>query len=466
MSDVNTPSDEYKAQAELWALPRALMGGTRAMRKAGVKYLPKEAAESADAYQSRVNRSTLFNGFKKTVKDMTGKVFSKPVTFEDDVDPQLVAWAEDIDNAGRHINVFACDVFRDTMQTGFSGLLTDMPPANPGETLAQEQAAGRRPYICHIKAEDIIGWQYEVIAGKVVLTQLRIREVAKEKDGEFGEICVPQVRVLYRGRWEIWREATQGADKGKWVLWRSGESSIKDKITFAPVYFARNGVMTSDLPLDELADLNVAHWQSQSDQRNILHVARVPILFMSGFAEDDTVEIGASKAVRTSNADADMKYVEHNGAAIEAGDKDLSNLEFQMQTMGLQLLAKTEGPDTATGEVRADQKENSPLAMMATALQDALEQSFGFMAEFAGLNFKAGGSIVVNKDFGIQLGAATLDNLLNMVNSGQISKETFWAELQRRGVLSDSFDPEVEKDRLASEAPALDSKGMPLDGGK
>jgi hypothetical protein len=34
-------------------------------------------------------------------------------------------------------------------------------------------------------------------------------------------------------------------------------------------------------PLRDLAYLNVKHWQSQSDQDTILHVARVPILAIS-----------------------------------------------------------------------------------------------------------------------------------------------------------------------------------------
>ena len=39
------------------------------------------------------------------------------------------------------------------------------------------------------------------------------------------------------------------------------------------------GFMTAHPPLMDLAWLNLAHWQSASDQRHILHVARVPILF-------------------------------------------------------------------------------------------------------------------------------------------------------------------------------------------
>lgn len=475
MADVNTPTEEYVRHAEMWKLPRTLMGGTKAMRAAGRTYLPQEAKESDEAYKARVARSTLFNGFRKTVKDMTGKVFTKNIVLKPDVPSQIVGYAENIDLAGRHLNVFARDVFFDTLQPGIGYILTEMPAplaqgtGRAGEvTMADEQAAGRRPYLIFIKAEDLIGWQSTIINGVVTLTQARIREVANVPDGLFATKCVPQVRVLTPGAWEIWREATEGADKGKWVKVSGGETSLT-VIPLAPVYTNRTGFMTGEPPLEDLADLNVAHWQSQSDQRNILHVARVPILFMAGFNEDDNIEVGASSAVRSSNADSKMEYVEHSGQAIDSGDKDLKNLEFQMQTQGLQLLVPQPGGKTATGEVHDDIKENSQLAMMAGALGDAIEQSFGFMALYMKLPEIKGGSVVVNTDFGISASAALdIPNIIAAKNAGIYDLQTTIDEFKRRGFTSEDVDVEVLKARVAEEAPVLDTgagKGMNLDGG-
>lgn len=475
MADVNTPTEEYVRHAEMWKLPRTLMGGTKAMRAAGRVYLPQEAKESDDAYKARVARSTLFNGFKKTVKDMTGKVFNKPVVLKEDVPAPIVADAENVDLAGRHINVFAKDVFFDAMQTGIGYILTEMPAplaqgtGRAGEvTLKDEQAAGRRPYLIYIKAEDLIGWQSTTINGVVTLTQVRIREVANEPDGPFATKCVPQVRVLTPGAWEIWREATDGADKGKWVKVSEGKTSLT-VIPLAPVYINRTGFMTGEPPLEDLADLNVAHWQSQSDQRNILHVARVPILFMAGFQAEDAIEVGASSAVRSSSPDSKMEYVEHSGNAIGSGDKDLANLEFQMQTQGLQLLVPQPGGKSATGEIHDDVKENSQLAMMANALGDGIEQSFGYMALYRKLPEAKGGSVDVNHDFGIAAGAAmNIPNIIAAKNAGLIDKQTAIEELKKLGLLSDDVDVDVVLDRLATEAPELDAgagKGMNLDGG-
>jgi hypothetical protein len=178
-------------------------------------------------------------------------------------------------------------------------------------------------------------------------------------------------------------------------------------------------------------------------------VARVPILFGAGFGDSTEIVIGASTAIRATNENAKLTFVEHNGSAMAAGDKDLQNLEFQMQNQGLQLLVPQHG-QTATGEIRDDAKEMSPLAMMANALGDALEMALGFMAEYEGLGADTGGSVDVNTDFGI-VGAGDFATLLNAVNQLQISRQTFWAELKRRRILSDDFDPEVEADRIEAQ---------------
>lgn len=471
MSDVTTKSESATEMCDAAKLPRSLMGGTKAMRKAGVTYLPKDEAESADAYNARLGRSTLFNGFRKTVKDMTGKVFRREVQLGSDMDADLKAFAENIDLAGRHLNVFARDVFRDGMVTGGGYIFVDMPQAvkradGKPATIADERQAGIRPYFCFVAVEDVLGWKSENINGVVTLTQFRFKERTTVPDGPFVERPIEQIRVLTPGAWEIWREAANGPDKGKWVKFSSGAFSIK-AIPIAPVYINRTGFMTFEPPLTDLADLNVAHWQSSSDQRNILHVARVPILFGAGFAEDSPIIFGANTMVRTTDTNAKLEFVEHSGQAIEAGRNDLKDLELQMQMQGLLLLVAQPSAKTATGEMRDDEKENSPLAMMAKALQDALEMAFGFAARYMNRPTVKGGSVVVNTDFGVSLDALTLRLLLDSVNSGKLDDQTYLDEMKRRGVLADSVDVETVLDRIANAAPGLDAgagKGMNLNG--
>ncbi|WP_426615245.1 DUF4055 domain-containing protein [Bradyrhizobium sp. McL0616] len=448
MTNVAKPTPEHDRANKLAELPRTLMGGTRAMRAAGERYLPRFASETVANYSARLHRSTSFNAFKKTVADMTGRVFIKPIAIGKDVPEELVGFAENIDLTGRHLNVFARDVFYDCLQTGIGYILTDAPPApvrtdGLTPTVADYQGAGWRPYLVFIPVENLIGWKSTTVDGSETLTQIRIKECVSEPDGDFAEKTVDQIRVIEPARWQTWRKSGQS---GAWEVFAEGPNGL-GKIAIAPVYLNRTGFMTGEPPLQDLADLNVAHWQSQSDQRNILTVARVPILFGTGIEEQVVLEIGASSMVRVSNPDAKLSYVEHTGAAIAAGDKDLQNLQFQMQACGLQLLVPDPGR-TATGEIRDDVKENSTLAYMVAALQDALELSFGFLAEYAGLGDDKGGSLAVNTEFGISGNRFDIQYLTQAVIAGMLDDQTYIDELKRRGALSDAVDTETVLHRI------------------
>jgi len=89
---------------------------------------------------------------------------------------------------------------------------------------------------------------------------------------------------------------------------------------------------------------------------------------------------------------------------------------------------------------------NTPLAMMATALKDALEQAFGFMGMYIGLaRDTQGGSLTVNTDFGISLrGVQDVTALISMVKEKIISRERCILEMKRRGIIADDVDAEAE----------------------
>ena len=450
---VATATNAIMAAEAKRALPRALMGGTMAMRAAATAYLPREVAELHDDYEIRLARTFLFNGYGKTVRDMTGKVLGRPITFGDDAPPEIAdpdtGWQLNVDGTGRDINSFARDVFMDAFD-GVSYILTDMDgPVDGTITKRDEKDMGRRPYWVHIKACQALGIKSANIGGKQVLTQFRYRDDQCE-DGPDGysEKVVPQVRVFTRTdtgvMWQLYRqrEAANGTIAGEWYEYEAGTTTLTE-IAVAPVYTGRTGYFMGEPPLADMAEVNQAHWQSQSDQRNILHIARVPILFGSGIPEDGKpLEIGAKRMVVASDPAARLGYVEHSGAAIGAGREDLKDLEYQMQVMGLELLTPKPGAQSATGAVIDDARANAPLSVMAQGLEDALENALQFMADFA--NLPTGGSIEINKDWAVGLSAADAATILAAKGAGVISTATALRELQRRGIVSADLDADEE----------------------
>lgn len=442
-----------------WALVAALLGGTRAMRAAGQTYLPKWPKEEDAAYRTRLSVSVLFPAYQRTIQTLAGKPFSRPITVGEDVPTRFGPWLKDIDLQGRNLDTFASDVLQTALGYGLAGILIDYPPALGVRTQAQEQAAGLRPYWVEVKPQQILGWRAARINGFWQLLQLRLAEVVEEPDGAFGVTMVEQVRVLEIGKWATYR----ASDSGAWVLYEQGVTTLK-RIPFVPVYGGRTGFMTAVPPLVEVAHLNVAHWQSASDQQNILHVARVPILTVTGIEDEQwTMTVGASSAIKLPT-DSKMQFVEHTGSAIEAGVADLDKLEERMRQAGAELLVIAPGRITATQIQTENAVGMCVLQRITQGFEDALDMALQITADWVGES--SGGHVTVFNDYGAaSLQEASAQLLLTTNQAGKLSDETLHSEYQRRGILSADVSWEDEQARIEQQGPALGEMGpgAPID---
>jgi hypothetical protein len=463
VTKVNDTSPAVLAMAEGWAKIDALCGGTDAMRLAREKYLPKFPREDQDSYDYRVKTSTLFNGLGRTVENMAAKPFAEPVTFTD-IDPAPALWLENIDLCGNNLSVFAHNLLTAGLKYGLTHILVENPSTTDKEgkllyaTKAAENAAGVRPYLVHIAPQQILGWlSAKSASGAEILTMLRFMECVEEPDGEFGSKSIAQVRVLTAGAWATYRKG----DKDEWPLHDSGLMSL-DFIPLVTYYTRRTGFMTATPPFKDLADLNVKHWQSSSDQDSILHTARVPILAISGVNDEDKITIGAKSALMLP-LNATAAYVEHTGAAIEAGRLSLQDLENQMRAMGAELLAETQVSTTATQNNIEDSEAKCQLSMMVEGLEDALDQAVDIMHKWVKLEYK--GDINLYDDFSssavMQAAGPFIIALVQLVNTGLLSKEDAFEEMQRYGIINPDKAWKDVQDRITLEPPMF-SVGMPV----
>ncbi len=254
----------------------------------------------------------------------------------------------------------------------------------------------------------------------------------------------------------------QAAYGGTWEQHDEGTNSL-DAIPWVTFYTGRTGFMTAKPPLIELAHLNVKHWQSQSDQDNILHVIRVPILVRIGIQTQydnqgkvipPEFKVGTGQLTDLPK-DGDLKYVEHTGQAVESGRTALQDLINEMRMAGAKLLTPDKSSTkTATQAEEEAAQELSPLARMAHHFGDCLAQLLQFMADYRGLG--DGGTVEMRGNFDVDyMPEVSLPTLVSMANAGMISKETLFTEMQRRGVISDEYDWEEELAKIEAQGPAL-----------
>lgn len=441
---ITIPAVDY--MREDWSIIAPLMGGTRAMRAAGRLLLPQYPAEDDDTYATRLRLSTLLPAYAETVNNMTSRVFAEPLQLGDDVPPELGGYCDDIDLAGNDLNSWAVEWFRVGLSHGLCHALVEYPRTDGVRTRADEIAAGVRPYAVLIHPQQVLGWRSE--GGR--LTMVRYLEAVDVEDGIYGIEQVEQVRVLIPGAWQTYRRPKGG---GSWALHEEGSTSL-DYIPWVTFYTGRMGTMIARPPLLELAHLNIKHWQSQSDQDNLLHVARVPLLFT--FTDDDEFRLVVSSGTATRMPrDGDAKYVEHTGAAIEAGRQSLIDLIGEMRMAGAKLLQQEKRSTmTATQAAEEAAQELSPLSRMAFQFADCVAQLLQIMADYRAL--KSGGHVEMRGNFAQDyMPEQSLPMLLNMANAGKLSDETLFSEMQRRGVISDEHNWPDELERIEQQGPQM-----------
>jgi len=467
---VAIPNEEYDTMSLRWHITASLRGGTPAMRAAGRVYMPQEPGESEEAYKNRLDRSVLTNMYKKTADKLVGKPLKKPVVLEEDVPPEIAVYRDNIDNQGTNLDVFSRNVLEAAIDDGVTHILVDFSDTQevPGEfpdgslTLAQEQELGVRPYARHIRAADLIGWKWEMRNNQKVLTQIRILESVKVDINEFQQERRERIRVIEPGLVRVFEKveetdnSTTNPDDNRWMLIEV-KATTMEVIPLVTFYTNKKGFMIGEPLFLDIAFLNVAHWQSDSDQRNILHIARVPILFAEGFGDEDNdihIEIGSNTFVKAPKG-ATLKYVEHTGKGIEAGVNDLVDLEDRINMLGLEMMVKrpVQSTETATGRIMDQVEADSILGLISRELENVLEGMLDFFAKWLNMPQDSGGGVEVFKDFGIESkDFKDVEMLLKMRAAGDISRMTFFKEVKRRGLLSDDFEAQDEIDILDIES--------------
>lgn len=441
MSDVNKPSKAVEQMRTRNAVIAALLGGTEAMRAKGRTYMPQWPLEDDAAYRERLNVSTLYPALLETLANMVGRVFYRDMNRLDI--PQEVD-TQDIDALGNKLEIFCSAWFSDALAYGVSYCVVDYQRG--AQTLADAKAQGLRPYAVHVQNGQVLGFRNEIVGGREVCTQFRYAESATLPDGEFGEKHVVQIVVLEPGVRRVYREKG-----GQFALHEEVPLMVGGKplaeVPVVALYTERTGFFTGRSPLQELAWLNIKHWQSQSDQDNITHWARVPLLARFGITDSADIKIGASTI--DMPPESDIRYIEHSGAAIAAGAASLAKLEEDMATAGAKLLTKSVNTYTDSQARDEQAREVSALKAYANRLEDAIGQMLWLFALWLGL--EDGGSVEISGNLDIDYNpAVTMQMLRDMYADGIISAETVFREAQKRDLINPALDWETEQTKIGA----------------
>ena len=428
VTQVNDPSTAWVNQEPHWGLIEHLLGGTYKIRKGHRKFLPQEPRELDEAYDNRLQRSVLAPYYVRLERMLAGMLTRKPVRL-DDVTDQIREQLFDVDLQGNDLQSWLYSTARLCIRYGHVGVLVDAPKSgNNG-----------RPYWISYSPRDILGFRTELSDGAQKLSQLRLFEKVVVADGLYGEKQVEQVRVLTPGVFEIF----QKDQKGDFRLVDEGTTSLSE-IPFSVAYSNRVGVLESFPPLADIAELNLQHYQVQSDLGNQLHISAVPFLALFGFpAAAEEISAGPGEALALPEG-ASASYIEPAGNSYDAQFRRLDQIVSQINDLGLAAVMGAKLAAETAESKRIDRSQgDSTMMVLAQQMQDMIDNCLRFHADY--LQESQTGSSLVNRDFmGARLEPQEIQALLQLYTAGTVTQETLLLQLEAGEVLGDDFDVEAE----------------------
>ena len=428
-SSVASPSAAWQRMSQFWDLIEDLNAGTIKVRKEHRKYLPQFSREEDASYDVRLSKSTLVPFTQRIEKMLSGMLVRKPIRL-DNVSELITTQLFDVNLEGDNLDVYLYQIAKIAIAYGHVGVLVDAPKEGDG-----------RPYWVTYHPKDILGWKTQIIDGQRKLTQLRLLETIVEDDGKYGEKTIQQVRVLEPGSFEIHRKK----DEGDFFIYDSGSMSL-DEIPFSVAYSNRVGLFESRSPLYDIAELNIKHYQIQSDLDMLLSISAIPLLTFFGFpASADEISAGPGEALSLP-LEARAEYISPSADSFDSQFRRLNDIQEQINTLSLSAVLGQKLVGESAEAKRIDRSQNdSTMMVVAQQMQDLIDNCLRFHAMY--LNEATAGNCFVNRDFvSTRLQPQEIQGLLQLYTAGTITQETLLKQLESGEVLAEiDVEDELEQ---------------------
>jgi len=423
-----------------WDPINICLGGTSALRADARRLIPQEPREDASAYERRVFHAVLPPFLQRLASQAAGLILRKGIQLQGD--PYWTDWAQNVCGDGTSLNSFARQQLETALLYGHSSAIVDYPPAAAPRTLADQRNTKARPYLIHTHPQSIRGWRTRDNNPQGDLIQVRIRELALEDRGRFGEEQVEQIRVLEAGKYELWRRDPANS----WFLHKSGTTDL-DRIPLITVYGNRLSTLQSSPPLLEVAYLNIAYAQRFCDFMHSVHVGAMPILTMRGFDPDTDSPVGIS--VNTAillPVDGGAEFVQPTTDAFDSQLKCLEALEGQIARLGINTLTQQNTTNAAAESKRMDRIDSdSIMALISADLSNALTSMLEVAAQYIGIDPPI---VVIEQDYDQRLlDGNSITAVLQLFMQNAISQETLLDILKQGEVLPAGLNIEQEVTR-------------------
>ena len=420
---------------------------------------PKDTSDENRLRNAQYIKCAVFlNATRHTKSGMSGMVFrTKPIV---DLGPNVDYLMDNIDGNGMKLVQQVKSTTDNTISVGRHGLLVDFV-SSEGSSSVSDVANGNKAYITEYSAEQITNWKTESFGSINKLSMVVLEEYKDEAVGDFEtEIRLShRVLKLVDGLYvvEIHSNSVVSGENKEFVDTfepLDGKGNRLDYIPFVFVGSENNDYDIDMAPLYDIAVVNVGHYRNSADVEENSFFASQMTLTATGMTESwikdvwkGQAQVG-SRAVLTGPDGA-------NFGSIQANESNLArslmeDKQKQMVQLGAKLIEPSSSVKTAT-QSQIDSADNSSvLSNIADNVEDAYITCISWVQMF--MNDPSDFEFAMNKKFGVSsLGAQEIVALLNTWQTGGISYDTFFKNLQKGEIISSDKTLDEEKRLIDSE---------------
>lgn len=421
----------------------------------GEEYIPRLSGQDDPSYRAYLCRANFFGATGRTVDALVGMIMAKPA--ETKLPAPLEAYQDDITLSACPLREFVQQVLMEEISITRVGILVDYPAVNPaGLSRAAAEQMNLRPFLRHYTGETIINWRTSAVNGAEVLTMVVLSETVEVPgDDEFSTSSEMRYRVL---------DLTEQGYRVR-ILNEKGELMSEAfplmngaAMTFIPFAIVGGPKVRKPVLLD-LCDTNIGHYRNSADHENGIHLTGSPQTWIAGVSlqTGEVLHIGQSAWVFTDPA-ASANYLEFKGDGLQSIERAMAIKKQEMAVMGARMLTDEKRAAEAENTVSMrTASERSVLAATAGDVADAMRQCLRWMAQWAGANPDAV-NFALNVDYGAQrMNAQMLTAMVGALQTGAISKQVFFSNLQRGEIAAADMKFEDFEAQLDNEGPALEA---------
>lgn len=412
-------------------------------------YIEKFEKESELHYINRLNRTEHYDVVGRAAEIYASVPFEKEPLIKSNDD-----WVKGLVNNFDIRKQSLAQFGQDALLTGLWDGMTNVFVDYDSET--------NEPY-CFKLENDNINEVYYNHRGEITFLKFMTCEDTIDPDNIFNTLSINTSWIFVKKADGVYyQKFTQNSD-GDYIDQSGLVKYLLDYIpliTYYPIPVDFKNLHNPKIPLEALAHKNIEHLRSNTDQRNILHVTRVPKLVGVGFSNDGGLIVSESglwciEGDPESKHTPDIKYVEPStGKAMEAGRQDILDILQQMEVLGLSVLNKKSNI-TATATNIDDKQNSSIMTSYAKRLQDFLNEVVQTMvdvrdASLGVVNKKTEFKVEIDTIYSDYHDQARIQYMQFLVQNNIASPELALNYGKKIGVVDSDVDYEDEQEKILS----------------